>query len=115
MVFMARKTTSSNEVDEIEVDEQSPNVPDTGDEIVNLTRMLAAVLEYISDEDLEEIDIEFLLDDTDGLREWWDKYREKSRKKIEKEIKASLGILSLKELESIQEQIKEKQSVNKET
>ncbi|MGX6445165.1 hypothetical protein ACWM35_18275 [Neobacillus sp. K501] len=109
---MARKSSINNEVSETEVDEPSPNIYRSDNEIENLTRMLAAVLEYLSDEDLEEIDIEFLLDDTEGLREWWDRYRERSRKQIEKDIKASLGILSLKELESIHEQIRERQTTN---
>lgn len=110
---MARKTSSNNEVLETEAEEQSPNIYGSDNDIENLSRMLAAVLEYLSDEDLEEIDIEFLLNDTEGLREWWDKYRERSRKQIEKDIKASLGILTLKELESIQEQIRERQTTNK--
>lgn len=79
------------------------------DEMSNLNRMLAAVLHYLSDDDIEEIDIEYLLDHTDGLREWWQKYREQNRKQIEEEIKQSLQGLSLDELESIREQIKEKQ------
>ncbi|MBA4538149.1 hypothetical protein H1Z61_13640 [Bacillus aquiflavi] len=78
------------------------------DEIHQLTRMLAAVLNYLSDDEVEEIDIEVLLNNTEGLREWWDKYRESNKKEIEEEIKQSLGELSLEELESIREQIKEK-------
>ena len=77
-------------------------------EIENLNRMLAAVLNYLSDDEIEEIDIEYLLDKTDGLREWWDQYRESNKKQIEEEITKSLGELSLQELENILEQIKEK-------
>ncbi|WP_335714746.1 hypothetical protein [Neobacillus drentensis] len=79
------------------------------DEVANLNRMLAATLNYLSDDEVEEIDIEYLLDHTEGLREWWNRYRESNRKEIEEEIKKSLGELSLKELEMIREQIKEKQ------
>jgi 5'-deoxynucleotidase YfbR-like HD superfamily hydrolase len=79
------------------------------DEIAKLNRMLAATLNYLSDDEVEEIDIEYLLDHTEGLREWWNRYRESNRKEIEEEIKKSLGELSLKELEMIREQIKEKQ------
>lgn len=74
-----------------------------------LNRMLASVLEYISDDEVEEIDIEYILDQTEGLRDWWNQYREKNRKRMEKEIKESLGELSLEELEKIREQIKAKQ------
>ncbi|MEM5593414.1 hypothetical protein AAHH67_19385 [Niallia circulans] len=74
-----------------------------------LNRMLAAVMEYISDDEVEEIDIEYILDQTEGLRDWWNQYREKNRKRMEKEIKESLGELSLEELEKIREQIKAKQ------
>lgn len=108
---MARKSTTNNDVLETEVDELSPNDHISDDEIGNQTRMLAAVLDYLSDDELEEIAIEFILDDTEGLREWWERYRESesNRKQIEADIKASLGALSLKELEKIQEQIKERQ------
>lgn len=78
-------------------------------EIPNLNRMLAAVLNYLSDDEVEEIDIEYLLNNTEGLREWWDKYRESNKKEIEEEIIKSLGELSLKELEEIREKIKEKE------
>ncbi|MDQ0268190.1 hypothetical protein [Cytobacillus purgationiresistens] len=77
-------------------------------EIAELNHMLAAVLTYLSDEEVEEIDIEYLLTHTEGLREWWDQYRETNKKQIEEEIKQSLGGLSLKELESIRETIKER-------
>ena len=64
----------------------------------------------VLDDELEELDIEYLLDDTEGLREWWDRYRESNRKQIEEEIKKSLGELSLKELEKIREKNKDKQN-----
>jgi len=77
-------------------------------EIQNLNRLLAAVLNYLSDDEVEVIDIEYLLQNTEGLQEWWDQYKEKNRKKIEEEIKKSLGNLSMEELESIREKIKGK-------
>lgn len=77
-------------------------------EVEKLNRLLAAVLNYLSDDDVEEIDIEYLLKNTEGLREWWDEYREKNRKQIENEIKKSLSQLSLEQLESIREKIKDK-------
>lgn len=76
------------------------------DEVANLNRMLAAVLNYLSDEEVEVIDIEYLLENTEGLRVWWDQYRERNRKKIEEEIKKSLSDLTLEELENIREQIR---------
>lgn len=72
----------------------------------HLEEMLAAVLNYISDDEVEVIDIAYLLDNTKGLREWWDEYKEKNRKHIEEEIKNSLSDLSLEDLEKIREQIK---------
>lgn len=80
------------------------------DDINELSRMLAAVLTYLSDDDIEVIDIEHLLDRTDGLREWWKHYREQSRKQIEEEIRESLVDLSLEELERLRQQIIEKKS-----
>lgn len=80
------------------------------DDINELNRMLAAVLTYLSDDDIEEIDIEYLLDHTAGLREWWEHYREQNRKQIEEEITQSLVELSLDELERLRQQIKEKKS-----
>ncbi|WP_338469490.1 hypothetical protein R4Z10_11715 [Niallia sp. XMNu-256] len=77
------------------------------DEVEHLNNMLAAVLDYLSDEEVEEIDIEYLLNNTEGLRDWWDQYRERNRKKIEEEIKNSLEKLPLEELESIRDKIKE--------
>jgi hypothetical protein len=101
---MPRKATEKNE----ETDLELANETNSEDEIARLNRFLAAVLNYISDDDIEEIDIDYLLKNTEGLREWWDQYREKNRKQIEEEIKKSLGDLSLEELESIREKIKEK-------
>jgi hypothetical protein len=106
---MPRKTSQTNEFPNQEASELLQNDHNNEDEIGNLTHMLGAVLNYLSDEELEEIDLEYLLDDTEGLREWWDHYRESNRKLIEEEIKKSLGDLSLKELEKIREKIKEKQ------
>ena len=77
------------------------------DEVDHLNRMLAAVLNYLLDEEVEEIDLEYLLNNTEGLREWWEQYREKNRKEIEDEIKISLEKLPLEELKSIREKIKE--------
>jgi hypothetical protein len=95
--------------DEIETQgEVILNENTTKDEISNLNRMLAAVLNYLSDDEVEVIDIDDLLTNTEGLREWWDRYRESNRKLIEEEIKKSLGDLPLKELERIREQIKDK-------
>jgi hypothetical protein len=101
---MSRKI--SDEISEEELQDQS-QVKENKDEIDHLNRMLAAVLTYLSDEEVEEIDIEYLLNNTEGLREWWDQYREKNRKQIEDEIKLSLANLPLEELESIREKIKE--------
>jgi hypothetical protein len=78
------------------------------EEIERLNQLLAAVLNYLSDDEVEVIDIDYLLTHTEGLREWWDHYRERNRKLIEEEIKQSLGNLSLEELESIREKIKGK-------
>ncbi|MFD0048379.1 hypothetical protein ACFVHQ_03390 [Actinomycetes bacterium NPDC127524] len=74
----------------------------------NTSRLLGEVLTYLSDDEVEEIDIEYLLDHTEGLRDWWDQYRENNRKQIEEEIKNSLNKLPLNELESIREKIKQK-------
>ncbi|MFE4898064.1 hypothetical protein [Peribacillus butanolivorans] len=79
-------------------------------EIVQLNRLLGAVMKYLSDDEQEEIDIEYLLENTEGLRDWWNKYRELDRKRIEEEIKKSLGDLSLEELETIREQIRNKEN-----
>ena len=77
-------------------------------EIDRLNRMLGAVMRYLSDDELEEIDIEYLLDQTEGLRDWWQEFREQDRKRMEEEIKQSLSGLSLEELELIREQIRQK-------
>lgn len=107
---MPRKAApTDNEDTNQETKEVLPEIEEEDDEIANLNRMLAATLNYLSDDEVEEIDIEYLLDHTEGLREWWNRYRESNRKEIEEEIKKSLGELSLKELEMIREQIKEKQ------
>ena len=74
--------------------------------IEKLEQMLAAVLHYLSDDEIEEIDIDYLLTNTEDLREWWEGYRKRNKKKLENEIKASLGTLSLEELEKIHEQIR---------
>lgn len=107
---MARKATSIGEEEpEKRTDDQIPRNKENTDEIARLNHMLAAVLNYLSDDEVAEIDIETLLNNTEGLREWWDQYREKNRKQIEVEIKQSLGDLSLEELEKIREQIRSSQ------
>lgn len=106
---MPRRTAQSNDASENENIVHLPNNQQSKDEIGNLSRMLAAVLDYLSDEEVEEIDVEYILEKTEGLREWWNQYREKNRKLIEDEIKKSLGELTLEELQKIREQIKEKQ------
>jgi len=107
---MPRKNTPDEETSEDKVKELFPDIEKKNkNEEENLQRMLGAVLNYLSDEEVVEIDIEYILDKTEGLRDWWDRYRESNRKHIEEEIKKSLGELSLKELEKIREQIKEKQ------
>lgn len=108
---MPRKAASADSGDETKKDSPAPtNTPakNSEDEVSKLNRMLASVLNYLSDDEVEEIDIEYLLANTEGLREWWDQYRENNKKLIEEEIKKSLGSLSLEELESIREQIKGK-------
>lgn len=106
---MPRKASVANEGPDEEASILLESDQKKEDEIDKLTRMLGAVLNYLSDDELEELDVEYLLDDTEGLREWWDQYRERNRKQIEEEIKKSLGELSLKELEKIHEKIKDKQ------
>ncbi|MDZ5471377.1 hypothetical protein SM124_06415 [Bacillus sp. 31A1R] len=112
---MPRKPATANmDEPEIETFEQETTKKPAStvhneDEIEKLNRLLGVVMEYLSDDEVEEIDIEYLLKNTEGLREWWDQYRERNRKQIEEEIKKSLGELSLEELESIREKIKEKQ------
>lgn len=89
-------------------DENNDVLVQKNEEIEKLEEMLAAVLHYLSNDEIEEIDIEYLLEKTDNLREWWDSYREKNKKELEDEIKKSLNRLSLEELENIREQIKNK-------
>ncbi|MGG1401504.1 hypothetical protein ABE288_27325 [Bacillus salipaludis] len=104
---MPRKAAQNDETPEEETIVTFPTQDEDEDEAEKLSRMLAAVMEYLTDDDLEEMDIEYLLDSTEGLRDWWDQYRESNKKVIEEEIKKSLGDLSLKDLEKIREQIKE--------
>jgi hypothetical protein len=102
---LPRKTAANN--GELESDiQEGQSVPDKRDEIENLNRLLGAVLNYLSDDEVEVIDIEYLLNNTEGLQEWWDQYRERNRIQIEEEIKKSLGELSIEELESLREKIK---------
>jgi hypothetical protein len=107
MVKMPRKSVQNNEEPEKELD--GPIDRNSNSEVENLARMLGAVLTYLTDDELEEIDIEGLIDNTEGLRNWWNQYQEGNKKQLEEEIKKSLGELSLKELQKIQEKIKEKQ------
>ncbi|HWJ77176.1 MAG TPA: hypothetical protein VNR61_03750 [Niallia sp.] len=103
---MPRK--SAENIEEVE-EKTSPSQEEKKEtsEVDKLSEMLASVLEYISDDEIEEIDIDYILDKTAGLRDWWNQYKEKNRKHIEEEIRESLGELSLEELEKIREQIKE--------
>lgn len=105
---MPRKSAALTEEMDNETIEPELLKENKKDEIENLNRLLASVLNYLSDDEVEVIDIEYLLENTEGLQEWWDQYREKNRKQIEEEIKKSLGELSLEELESIREKIKRK-------
>ncbi len=102
---MPKKPSQSNEELDKENIDQIPNSHQNNDEIDNLTRMLASVLDYLSDEDNEEIDIGYIFDNTKGLREWWSRYQESNRKLIEEEIRESLSKLSLEQLNKIREQI----------
>ncbi|MGJ7922116.1 hypothetical protein [Neobacillus sp. LXY-4] len=106
---MPRKATPINEGIDEATDELFPEADKNHDETANLSRMLAAVLTYLSDDEIEEIDIGSLLENTEGLQEWWNQYRENNKEKIVEEIKNSLEGLTLKELERIREQIKDKQ------
>ncbi|ASS97091.1 hypothetical protein [Peribacillus simplex] len=94
--------------DDLEVKDTSAS-PDKESEIAKLNRLLGAVMRYLSDDEQEEIDIEYLLENTEGLRDWWSEYRELDRKRVEEEIKNSLTDLSLEELENIREQIRTKE------
>ncbi|MFJ7310771.1 hypothetical protein [Peribacillus frigoritolerans] len=93
--------------DDLEV-KDTPSSPDKESEAAKLNRLLGAVMRYLSDDEQEEIDIEYLLENTEGLRDWWSEYRELDRKRVEEEIKNSLTDLSLEELENIREQIRTK-------
>lgn len=103
--ILPRKPAAITEVQENEMEEMEPVVNNKKDEIENLNRLLAAVLDYLSDDEVEVIDIEYLLENTEGLREWWNQYRERNRKKIEEEITKALGDLSIEELENLREKI----------
>ncbi|MFF2288868.1 hypothetical protein [Peribacillus butanolivorans] len=105
---MPSRNVPANKDNEENENKVSPLVKEN--EIVQLNRLLGAVMKYLSDDEQEEIDIEYLLENTDGLRDWWNKYRELDRKRIEEEIKKSLGDLSLEELETIREQIRNKEN-----
>lgn len=104
---MPRKSAQNNEESENEL-VPFPNTEQKQGEVEDLTRMLAAVLEYLSDDSNEEIDVGYLFDSTEGLREWWTQYQENNRKKIEDEITASLGELTLDDLNKIRDQVKGK-------
>ncbi|BDH61667.1 hypothetical protein MTP04_17970 [Lysinibacillus sp. PLM2] len=105
---MPRKSSSSIEESEVESNTQLSDNQQEKEEIENLTNMLASVLDYLSDETNEEIDIAYIFDNIEGLRQWWTQYQENNRKKIEEEIRESLSDLSLEELNKIRQQIKEK-------
>ncbi len=87
--------------------ELSASTETAADEINQLKRMLGAVLEYLTNDDLEELDIEYLFDHTEGLREFWQNWREHNRKEIAEEIKHALDTLPFEELERIRQQIME--------
>lgn len=107
---MPRKSGQTNDEMDNENITQLPSNVQTNDEVENLTRMLASVLDYLSDDNNEVIDVEYILDNTEGLREWQTKYLESNRKLIEEEIKESLGELSFEELQKIREQIRDRQN-----
>jgi len=89
--FMAKKSETTQNEKQNESEEQ----------VEKLNRMLSRVMDYISDDSVEVIDIEYLLDSTEGLREWWEQYQEQNKKKLVEEIKKALSTLSLEQLESI--------------
>ncbi|MBM7609721.1 5'-deoxynucleotidase YfbR-like HD superfamily hydrolase [Lysinibacillus composti] len=101
---MPRKPSQTNEESE---EEKIVQLPKNQGDLEDLSRMLASVLDYLSDDENEEIDIEYIFDKTEGLREWWTQYRENNKKVIEEKIKESLSDLSFEELQKIYEQIKE--------
>ncbi|MDR4936938.1 hypothetical protein RGU11_11160 [Rossellomorea marisflavi] len=71
-----------------------------------LERLLASTLQYLSDDEVEEIDLEYLMEHTEGLREWWQEYREENKKALEKEIQQLLPSLSLEELEDLRAKLR---------
>jgi len=89
---MPRKPTPINELknknstSKNETDKNNENNTGEESEVENLSQMLASVLSYLSDEEIEEIDLEYLLNHTKGLREWWEHYlktiENKSRRKL---------------------------------
>lgn len=111
---MPRKPTPINELknknltSKNETEKNNENNTGEESEVENLSQMLSSVLSYLSDEEIEEIDLEYLLNHTKGLREWWEHYLENNRKQIEKEIKQLLSSLSMKDLENIKKMINEK-------
>ncbi|MGE7765788.1 hypothetical protein [Peribacillus sp. NPDC096540] len=104
---MTPRNVPANNDNEEKENKVSPLVKEN--EIAQLNRLLGAVMKYLSDDEQEEIDIEYLLENTEGLRDWWNTYRELDRKRVEEEIKKSLVNLSLDELETIREQIRNKE------
>ncbi len=106
---MPRKAAENPELQEADDLEKETQHDKERNETDRLNHMLAAVLNYISDDEVEVIDIEYLLNNTEGLREWWDQYRERNRKEIEEEISHALGGLSIEELEELREKIKGKE------
>jgi hypothetical protein len=102
---LPRKPAAISEEQANGMEEIEPVLNNKEDEVENLNRLLAAVLEYLSDDEVEVIDIEYLLENTEGLRDWWNRYRERNRKKIEEEITKALGDLSIEELENLREKI----------
>lgn len=106
---MPRKIAAIPEEELDEIKEAESIKDNKNGEIEKLNRLLAAVLNYLSDDEVEVIDIEYLLENTEGLREWWNQYRERNRKKIAEEITIALGELSIEELENLREKIRGKE------
>jgi hypothetical protein len=106
--IMTPRNVPAKDDDDIDV-KDTPASPNKESETAKLNRLLGAVMRYLSDDEQEEIDIEYLLENTEGLRDWWSEYRELDRKRVEEEIKNSLTNLSLEELENIREQIRTKE------
>lgn len=105
---MPRQTNSVMEEKEKGVKVTTQMKDNDATENARLNRMLGDVMKYISNEEIQEIDIEYILEQTDGLREWWGEYQKHERKRVEEAIKKSLNELSLDELEKISEKIREK-------